>query len=82
MVYFPSYYYHLVVNVLWFKKFNPSLYERTGWHYREANIDHIKRSIDEFNCEDVLNYQVLILNETFKNKVKNFVPKENILCND
>lgn len=56
MVHFPSYYYHLVVNVLWFKKFNPSLYERTGWHYREANIDHIKRLIDEFNCEDVLNY--------------------------
>lgn len=53
---------------------NLSWYESTGWNHRQVNIYHIKTLIDEFNCEDVLNNQVFILNKTITNIVKNFIP--------
>ena len=33
------------------KTYYPPPYEREIWHYEKANVDHIRRSIDEFSWE-------------------------------
>ena len=62
-------------------------YERTVWHFKHANSDHIKRAIDIFDWESALNYidandQVSVFNSTILNIVSNFIPNETITCDD
>ena len=69
------------------KFFYPPPYERTAWHFSQANFDHIKRAIDLFDWESALtdldvNEQVSIFNNTITNIMSNFVPNEIIICDD
>ena len=69
------------------KIFYPPPYERTVWHFKHADSDHTKRTIDIFDWESVLNYidandQVSVFNSTILNIVSNFIPNETITCND
>ena len=59
-------------------------YER---HFKLANSDHIKRTIDIFDWESALNYidandQVSVFNSTILNIISNFIPNETITCDD
>ena len=65
----------------------PPPYERTVWHFKHANSDHIKRAIDIFDWESTLNYidandQVSVFNSIILNIVSNFIPNETITCDD
>ena len=65
----------------------PPPYERTVWHFKHANSDHIKRAIDIFDWESALNYidandQVSVFNSTILNIISNFIPNETITCDD
>ena len=69
------------------KIFYPPPYERTVWHFKHANSDHIKREIDIFDWESALNYidandQVSVFNSIILNIVSNFIPNETITCDD
>ena len=62
-------------------------YERTVWHFKHANSDHIKRAIDIFDWESALNYidandQVSVFNSTILNIVSNFILNETLTCDD
>ena len=61
----------------------PPLHERTVWHFKHANSDHIKRAIDIFDWESTLNYvdannQVSVFDSTILNIASNFIPTETI----
>ena len=65
----------------------PPPYERTVWHFKHANSDHIKRAIGIFDWESALNYidandQVSVFNSTILNIISNFIPSETITCDD
>ena len=66
-------------------KFSLSLYDRTVWHFKHANSDHIKRAIYIFEWEPALNYidvddQISVFNSTILNIVYNFIRNETITC--
>ena len=68
--------YHLDLKI-----FYPPSYERTLVHFKNANSDPIKRSIDIFDREYALNNldvndQVSVFNPTIMNIVTNFIPNE------
>ena len=75
-----------------FAKFNLKIfyqlpYEREIWHYNKANTDLIRRSVNEFSCENRVsntdaNQKVYLFNETIKNILSNFIPHETIVCDD
>ena len=57
------------------------------WHFSWANSDHIKKAINLFDWESLLNNpdvneQVSVLTQTIMNVMSNFVPNELITCND
>ena len=59
----------------------------TVWHFKNADSDHIKRSIDIFDWEFALNYldgndHISAFNSTIVNTVTNFIPNETITCDD
>ena len=63
----------------------PPPYERTVWHFKHANSDHIKRAIDIFDWESALNHidandPVSLFNSTILNIISNFIPNETITC--
>ena len=63
------------------------LNEREIWHYEKANVDHIRRSVDEFSWERCfantsINNKVHIFNKTIKNIMCNYIPHETIICDD
>ena len=65
----------------------PPPYDRTVWHFKHTNSDHIKRAIDIFDWGSALNYidandQVSFFNSTILNIVPNFIPNETITCAD
>ena len=69
------------------KIFYPPPYERTVWHFKHANSDHIKRAIDIFDWESALNHidandQVSVFNSAILNTVTNFIPNETMTCDD
>ena len=69
------------------KIYNPPPYERKIWHYEKANIDLIRRSIDEFSWERYfantsVNNKVHMFNKTIKNIMSNYIPHETIICDD
>ena len=68
------------------KIYYPPPYEREKWHYKKGNVDHIRRSIDEFSRERCLantsvNNKVYMFYETIKN-MSNYIPHETIICDD
>ena len=75
-----------------FTKFNlrifcPPPYERNVWHYKQANIELIRRAMYNFDWNRELdnegpNRQVSIFNDTILNITSNFVPHKTIICDD
>ena len=75
-----------------YAKFNlkiqyPPPYTREVWHYQDSNNDLIRKAIDRFNWERVLDNQsvdekVLTFNQTILNILSSFVPHELIVCDD
>ena len=69
------------------KIYYPPPYEREIWHYEKANVDHIRRSINEFSREKCfanisVNNKVHMFNKTIKNIMSNYIPHETIICDD
>ena len=65
----------------------PPPYEREVWHFHKADINLIRRAMNEFNWERVfcnldINEMVSVCNTTIKNIMANFIPHETIICDD
>ena len=75
-----------------YAKFNlkihyPPPYEREFWHFHKADINLIRRAMNEFNWERAffnldINEMVSVCNTTIKNIMANFIPHETIICDD
>ena len=69
------------------KVFYPPPYERTMWHFSQANSDRIKRAVDLLDRESALhdldvNEQVPLFNDAITDITSNFVPNKIIICDD
>ena len=69
------------------KIFYPPPYERTVWHYQQADTELIKRSLESFDWKNAFsncnpNEQVSVLTKTLLNIMSNFIPNETILVDD
>ena len=63
------------------KIFYPPPYERTVWHYQQADTELIKRSLESFDWKNAFsncnpNEQVSALTKTLLNIMSNFIPNE------
>ena len=75
-----------------FAKFNlricyPPSYPREIWHYKQANTEHIRQAITDFNWDKAflntnVNEKVSIFSSTIFNILSNFIPHETIVCDD
>ena len=59
---------------------------REVWYYEYANIEFIRRSINELNWEKVflntsVNVKVDVFNSTILDNLSNFIPHEFVVCN-
>ena len=65
----------------------PPPYDRKVWHYSRANIDSLRRSIDNVNWEDQFNqnldpnWQVEYFTKTILNIISNFIPNDIVKVN-
>ena len=69
------------------KIFYPPPYERTVWHYQQADTELIKRSLESFDWKNAFsscnpNEQVSMLIKTVLNIMSNFTPNETIMVDD
>ena len=67
--------------------FYPLPYTREVWHYKDSDVDLIRRSINEFDWDRAfankhVDDKVLIFNKTVLNILSNFIPHEVIVCDD
>ena len=72
-----------------FARFNlkvvfPPPCEREIWHFKNANVDHIRKAINGFQWEKSfpnmnVNDMVHLFNRTIKNMLCNFIPLETIM---
>ena len=79
-------------HLITYAKFNLKIYylppyEREIWHYGKANVDHIRKAINEFPWErsfenNSVNEKVNISNVTIKNTLSNYIRHETIMCDD
>ena len=65
----------------------PPPYVREVWYYKDANIEFIRRAINEFNWQRAflntnVNEKVDIFNSTILNILSNFIPHEFVVCDD
>ena len=64
----------------------PPPYEREVWHFQKADINLIKRTMNEFNWERAFFNldidKISVCNTTIKNMMPNFTPHETIICDD
>ena len=70
-----------------FKVVFPPSYEREVWHFKKANVDHIRKAINGFQWEKPfqnmnVNDIVHLFNRTIKNILDDFIPHEIITCDD
>ena len=77
----PHCHYQLIFAKFHLKVFYPPPYERTVWHFSQANSDHIKRAVDLFDWESAIidsnvNEQISVFNDTITNIMSKFVPNE------
>ena len=69
------------------KIYYPPPYEREIWHYQKANIENIRKAIDQYSWAmrftniDV-NEKVYLFNKTIKHTIRNYIPHETITCDD
>ena len=69
------------------KVYYPPPYERTIFHYSQANVDHIQQAINIFDWENAflntdVDAQVFIFSNTVLNIQNNYLPHETKICND
>ena len=62
-------------------------YYRELWHYKDADIELIRRATDGFNWQKAfsnknVNEKVNTFNKTILNILSNFIPHETITCDD
>ena len=60
---------------------------REVWHYKDANIELIRRAINGFNwtrafSNTSVNEKVNIFNNAVRNNLSNFIPHEILTCDD
>ena len=65
----------------------PPQYFREVWHYKDVDIELIRRVIDGFNWKKAfsnknVNEKVDTFNQTILNILSNFIPHETITCDD
>ena len=65
----------------------PPQYFREVWHYKDVDIELIRRVIDGFNWKKAfsnknVNEKVDTVNQTILNILSNFIPHETITCDD
>ena len=65
----------------------PPPYERTAWFYEKANLELIRRAINEFDWTRALSNvsidkKVCYFTETLLNIIHNFIPHERIVCDN
>ena len=79
---------HQVISVKFnLKVYYPPPYERTIFHYSQANVDRIQQEINLFDWENAflktdVDTQVSIFFNTVLNIPNNYIPHENKNCND
>ena len=84
---YPSCHHQIILAKFDLKIFCPPPYERNVWHSKRANIDLIRRLIDNFDRNGALdnaspNRQVSIFNDTSLNIISNCIPHETIICDE
>ena len=75
-----------------YAKFNlkihyPPPYERETWHYQKANIDQIRKAIEQFPWDRSFKYlevneMAFLFNRPIKNILSNYIPHEIVICDD
>ena len=65
----------------------PPPYEREIYYHDKANVDHIRKSIDEFSWERCfantsVNNKVYMFNKAIKKIMSDYIPRETIICDD
>ena len=63
------------------------LYERLVWDYKKTNTQLLNGTTETINWEKLLenknvNEQLYLFNKTMLNIFHNFIPNNNIICND
>ena len=66
---------------------SPPSYERTVWHYQQADTELIKRSLENFDWKNAFsncnpNEDVSVLTKTVLNIMSNVTPNETVLVGD
>ena len=67
------------------KVYYPTPYERTIFHYSQANVDHIQQAINLFDWENAflntdVDAQVSIFSSTLLNNLNNYIAHETKIC--
>ena len=80
-------YHQIVYSKFDLKIFYPPPYERTVWHYQQADTQLIKRPLESFDWKNAVsngnpNEQVSVLTKTLLIIMSNFIPNETILVDD
>ena len=70
-----------------FQIFLPPPYRREIWHFKQAQTNCIRKSIERFDWEGALmnldvNQQVYLFTDTLLNIFTNFIPHETITCSE
>ena len=65
----------------------PLPYQRTIFHYSQANVDHIQQAINPFDWENAffntdVDAQVFIFSNTVVNILNNYILHETKICDD
>ena len=69
------------------KIYYPPQYYREVWHYKDANIELIRKAIDGFNWQKAfsnknVNEKVDTFNKTILNILSNLIPHETLICDN
>ena len=83
----PNCHHQIVYAKFNFEVIYPPPYLREVWHYKDANIELIRRAVIGFNwtrafSNTSVNEKVNIFNNTFLNILSNFIPHEILTCDD
>ena len=84
---YPNCHHQIILRNLILRIFYPPPYERNVWHYKQTNIELIRRAIDNFGRNRAfdnvsLNRQVSMFNDSILKVISNFIPEETIICDD
>ena len=83
----PSSHHQIIFDKFNLKIYYPHPYLREVWHYKEANVDLIKRAISNFNWEKAfskanINEKVSLFNKTILSILNNYIPHKPIIYDD